>query len=147
MALVRWTPRRLRDPIADAERVFDTVWPAFFAPTHRDVAYPALEVRETADEVEVSAELPGLTDKDIQVDVEDNVLSLKGEKKHAHEEKDENTSVYYAERRYGAFERSITLPARVQADKARAAFKNGVLTVALPKQEDERARRIDVAVE
>ena len=104
-------------------------------------------MRETDDEVEVSAELPGLTDKDIQVDVQDNILSLKGEKRHAHEEKDENASVYCAERRYGAFERSITLPAQVQTDKTKAAFKNGVLTVILPKQEDERARRIDVTGE
>ena len=147
MALIRWNPRRMSDPISDVERVFDTVFPSFFASTRRGSWLPAVEVRETADDVEVSAELPGITEADVQVDVRENVLTIKGEKTRAHEVKDDKANVYYAERNYGAFERSLSLPTYVQADKAKATFKNGVLTVRLPKREDERGRRIEVSAE
>jgi len=147
MSVIRWTPRRVSNPFEEMERAFDTVFPSFFSPTRREGWFPAVEVRETAKAVEVAAELPGLTEKDLTVDVKENVLTLKGEKKHAREEKDKQENIYYAERQYGSFERSISLPAYVQADKAKASFKNGVVTVTLPKREDETGRRIDVTVE
>ena len=92
--------------------------------------WPRLEVSETDKEVTVSAELPGLSEKDIQVEMANGVLSIRGEKKA--ERSDE--SKFVSERYYGSFERQIPLEG-VEEDKAQADFKNGVLTVTLPKSE------------
>jgi HSP20 family protein len=93
---------------------------------------PATDVAETDKSYEVTAELPGMSEKDVEVVVANGVLTLKGEKK---EEKEEKKKDYYlSERRYGSFERRLQVPEDVDADKIAAAFKNGVLTVTLPKK-------------
>ena len=147
MAVVRWTPQRLFDPFAEIDRVFDAMFPSFNAATRRSRWYPAADVHETADTVEVTVELPGMSHEDIELTVKDNVLTISGEKKYSREEKDEDANVYYAERQYGKFERSLTLPAYVEADKAEATFKDGVLTVTLPKVEHQRSRQIQISTE
>ena len=92
---------------------------------------PAVDVAEKDKRYEVTAELPGLTDKDITVKYADGVLTISGEKK---EEKEEKQKDYYlSERRYGSFQRSFQMPTGIDADKIEATFKHGVLTVALPK--------------
>jgi HSP20 family protein len=93
-------------------------------------AWPRLELSETDKSVTVAAELPGLSEKDVQVEIANGVLSIRGEKKA--ERSDE--SKFVSERYYGSFERQISLEG-VEEDKAQAAFKNGVLTVTLPKSE------------
>lgn len=103
---------------------------------------PSVDVVETDDAVRVSAELPGLDQKDIELSLDRDLLVIRGEKRSETEEKGRNS--YRAERRYGAFSRSVRLPTEVKADKAEAAFKNGVLTVTLPKAETTRAKRITV---
>lgn len=107
-------------------------------------AMPRADVVETDEGVEVTLELPGLEDKDIEVSLTDDVLSVKGEKKV--ERKDEKKGFYLSERSYGAVQRSIPLPPGVDTGKAEATFKNGVLTVRLPQSAEARARvrRIDV---
>ncbi|GIX08244.1 MAG: heat-shock protein Hsp20 [Candidatus Poribacteria bacterium] len=145
MAVVRWTPRRMLSPFEEIDRLFDAMWPTFDRLTRGGAWYPAVDVRETADAVEVTAELPGLDPKDVEIHVKDNVLTISGEKK-LEEERNEG-NVYYAERQFGKFERALTLPAYVQADQARASFKNGVLTIHLPKVEQERTRRIEIKTE
>jgi HSP20 family protein len=92
-------------------------------------AWPNLEVNATEKELRISAELPGLDPKDVEILVEGDVLTIRGEKKSETEDK----SRHFSERYYGRFERSLRLPFEVQDDKGDASFKNGVLTVTLPK--------------
>ena len=103
--------------------------------------WPSLEVSRTDKEVRITAEVPGVTEKDVELLVEDGVLTLRGEKKSETEDKDRG----YSERCYGRFERRIALPAGVDEENARAEFRDGVLTVTLPRSaEAERGRRIPI---
>jgi HSP20 family protein len=108
----------------------------------RGFSWPNLELGETDKEIRVTAELPGLDEKDVEIIVEEGVLTLRGEKKSELEDKERG----YTERSYGRFERRIGLPRWVEQDKASATFRNGVLTVTLPKSEaaNENVRRIPV---
>ena len=108
---------------------------------------PSFEVAETDDEVKVTAELPGMEEKDIEVTLENNILTVKGEKKEEREEKKKDC--YFTERRYGHFQRMLPLPSNVQEEKVRAKFKKGVLSITLPKSEEARkkGRKIEVAAE
>ena len=108
----------------DAFRSFDT--PALFG---RMPNWPSMEVSETDNEVRVTAELPGLDEQDVEVLLEDGGLTLRGEKKSEIEDKDR----HYSERFYGRFERRIPLGFDAEQEKVNAAFKNGVLTVTIPK--------------
>ncbi|MCX8023516.1 MAG: Hsp20/alpha crystallin family protein [Syntrophorhabdaceae bacterium] len=94
---------------------------------------PSVDVVDAGKEIKVTAELPGIDEKNVEVSLEKDALIIKGEKKEEREEKKE--SYYYAERSYGSFLRTIPLPDEVDMDKAKATFKNGVLTVTLPKTE------------
>jgi HSP20 family protein len=106
---------------------------------------PQTDVRETDDAVLVTAEMPGLEEKDFDLTLAEGVLTLKGEKRHEHEEK-EKGSYHRIERGYGAFQRTIPLPCEVVAEKATAEYRKGVLTVTLPKAPSARPRhhRIEV---
>jgi HSP20 family protein len=106
---------------------------------------PRTDVAETKDSVTIKAELPGLEAKDVEVAISGDVLTIKGEKKQEKEEKDEHR--HLVERSYGAFSRMVRLPAPVAADKIKATFKNGVLTVTLPKTEEAKQKAIPVTVE
>jgi HSP20 family protein len=103
-----------------------------------------LEVSETGAELKVIAELPGVEEKDVSVELVGDLLTVKGEKKTEEERKDENYHI--AERHYGAFARSLRLPYKVEADKVQAAFKNGVLTITMPKPAElqQQPKRIKV---
>jgi HSP20 family protein len=106
---------------------------------------PRTNVTETKDGLTITAELPGLEAKDVDVAIAGDMLTIKGEKKQEKEEKDEYHHV--VERTYGAFSRMVRLPAPVAADKIKASFKNGVLTVSLPKTEEAKQKAIPVSVE
>ncbi|MGC9520703.1 MAG: Hsp20/alpha crystallin family protein [Anaerolineae bacterium] len=103
---------------------------------------PRVDVSETGTEVKVAAELPGLDKEDIELSLDNNVLTLSGEKRHEKEE--ERRNYYRSERAYGAFYRRIPLPAEVDAESAEAVYKNGVLTVTLQKTAEAKAKRITV---
>jgi HSP20 family protein len=104
---------------------------------------PRMEVRETEQELRVIAELPGVTEKDIDVALDDDVLTIRGEKKIEHKETHEN--MHFTERSYGTFQRSMRLPYRVEPNQVKANFDNGVLTVTMPKNKaQEKARKIPV---
>jgi HSP20 family protein len=105
---------------------------------------PTIDVAETDREVVVTAEIPGLDEKDCEVTLAGDVLTIKGEKKAEHEQRDGNT--YYAERRYGAFSRSVRLPFEVKDEQVDATYNRGVLTVRVPKpaEAQEAVRRIEV---
>jgi HSP20 family protein len=130
----------------EVNRLFDDVFRGFGVPTfggvERGLAWPHVELGETDKEIRVTAELPGLDEKDVDITVEDGLLTLRGEKRSEAEDKDRG----YSERSYGRFERRIGLPQGVDRDNAIATFKNGVLTVTLPRTEaaNENVRRIPV---
>jgi HSP20 family protein len=103
---------------------------------------PAVDMIDRKDEIVLRADLPGLEEKDIEVTVQDNVLTIRGERKEETEEKKED--YYYSERSYGAFARALTLPAGVEADKVKATFKQGVLEVHLPKAKEAKGKKIEI---
>jgi len=107
---------------------------------------PVVDVKETPDALQVVAELPGLSPSDVNVTVQDGVLTISGEKKTEYAEGKESTGYHLFERRYGQFERSFTLPRTVIADDVRADFASGLLTITLPKTDDAKPRRIQVEV-
>jgi len=106
---------------------------------------PSLDVSETKNDVVIKAELPGMDPKDIDISLNNGFLTIKGEKKHEREEKDEN--YHLVERSYGSFTRSVRLPREVQSDKITASFKNGVLRVTFPKSEEAKKKEIKIKVE
>jgi HSP20 family protein len=106
---------------------------------------PALDVAEGKDAITVTAELPGVDPKDIAVALEGDVLTIKGEKEQKKEEKDERQ--HRVERSWGAFMRSVRLPAAVDSGKVTAAFKNGVVTITLPKTQGAKGTTIPVKAE
>ena len=104
---------------------------------------PRIEMRETDKELRITAELPGVTDKDVDVSLDDDVLTIRGEKKTERKEERENT--HLTERSFGMFQRSLRLPYRVEPKEVKASFANGVLTVTMPKNKaQEQARKIPV---
>jgi len=106
--------------------------------------WPSLDVHDTDNAYVVTAELPGLEQKDVELSLRDNVLAISGEKRE--ERRDENAGRTYTERSYGRFQRSIPFDTEIDADKVEASFKNGILTVTLPKSQRaaEKSRRIEV---
>ncbi|HEY8120346.1 MAG TPA: Hsp20/alpha crystallin family protein [Myxococcota bacterium] len=126
-------------PLVDeVNRLFDDFFRDYPAGESQPSFVPSLAVEETADAVTISAELPGLEEKDFSISVEEGVFTLRGEKRS--ESSTEKAGWKRSERSYGSFERRITLPAEVQVEKASAAFKNGVLDVTLPKQPEVKAK-------
>lgn len=110
--------------------------PAFRFENAFTLPAPAMEVSEDKDAYRLTAELPGMSEKDIEVALTDGMLTLKGEKKQEKEQKEKN--FYLSERAYGAFERSFTLPDGIDADKVAADFAKGVLTITLPKKPEAK---------
>jgi len=143
-------PRRLRRSAFPALRgvrrfddLFDNLWcgletaaPAWPIGKTAHAFTPRVNVRETDEEIVVSAELPGLEEKDFDISLEDDVLTVKGEKHSEHEEKREGFQ--HVETVSGSFERRLRLPCEVDSDKVKATYKNGVVTVVLPKQPEAR---------
>jgi HSP20 family protein len=103
---------------------------------------PAVEISETDGKILITAELPGLAPEDVDVELENNVLTLRGEKKEEREETEKDTYVY--ERNYGSFQRSFSLPTTVQEDQVKAEFKNGILRITLPKTEQAKGKKISI---
>ena len=106
---------------------------------------PKIDVSETEKQIKVSAELPGVDEKDVTVEMEDNVITIRGEKKSDQEEEGENW--YRREQTYGSFERGIPLPDGINTDKVKAKFRKGKLTVTLPKVKQEEPKPKAIAIE
>ncbi len=141
--LIRWDPFERSLTLREAMReLFEDRfnWEGSFA--RSEIRPLALDVRETEEALIVEGSLPGMKPEDVDVSISGSVLTIKGESK---EEKEEEKGSYlYRERRFGAFQRTITLPAEVDVEGAEAAFKDGVLTLTLPKAEESQAKRIEV---
>jgi HSP20 family protein len=105
---------------------------------------PHADVAETKDEIRVLVELPGMRPEDVEVDLENNVLTISGEKQEERQEGDKESRWHLSERRYGRFSRSFVLPRDVEQERINARFENGVLNVTIPKSEKAKPRRINV---
>ena len=128
---------------------FDDFLESFFARVVQRMASgrafsPVVDIVETENDIMVTAEIPGMEQKDLDVNLSGDVLTIKGEKKAEHEEKGDN--FHRIERSYGSFSRSIPLPCEVQADKVEAGYKGGVLTLKLPKSESCRKKAVKITV-
>jgi HSP20 family protein len=149
MALIRWEPAAELNTIQnEMNRLFNT----FFdqpAPTDRGGAntrrwVPAMDLVETADHYILRADLPGLSDDDINIQLEDNVLTISGERKTQHEQHEEG--YYRIERASGSFARSLTLPEGVESDKVQAHFDRGVLEIRISKPEQKKPRQVQITL-
>jgi HSP20 family protein len=154
-AVTPWRPfmdlaRRERDTDRMMEDFFGRRmrpwWPErWFRGEELNVRAPTVDVYEEKDDIVVKAELPGMAKDNIEVNLTDHTLTIKGEKKKEEEVKEEN--YYRSERSYGSFLRMLELPKDVHAEKVKASFKNGILEVRMPKTEEAKAKEIKVKVE
>jgi HSP20 family protein len=145
--LSRWSPFK---DLVNMQREMSRLFDSLFADFETDGNYltswsPRVDVLENNDAYLIKAELPGVNKNDVKIILRENVLTIKGEKKQEKEEKDHN--FHRIERSYGSFERSFTLPSGVKNDKIDASYKDGVLTITLPKVEEAKPKEIEVKVE
>ncbi len=154
MSMMRWNPERdLATFPADIlgmqrgiSRMFDNffhegMWDEETIPSRWN---PAVDIAEKDAEYVVKVELPGLSKDDVKISTQDNVLTIRGEKK---EEKESKGSTYHrVERAYGSFQRSFTLPTTVKSDNIEASFNDGMLTITLPKAEEAKPKMIEVKI-
>jgi HSP20 family protein len=148
MAIIRWTPMRSMMNVRDE---MDRILEDFMGRTQRSGEafegdwYPAMDISETDKDVVASIELPGLNKDDIKVNVQNDVLSVSGEKKQEKTEASEN--VHRVERTYGSFRRTVRLPVEVDSGKVKASYKDGLLKVTLPKVESKKPKEIPIQVQ
>lgn len=124
----------------EIDRLFEGVTRNF--PGFRSTTMPSMDISETDKAIEITAELPGLEKKDVVLNVADNLLTIRGEKKNEREEKDKD--YHLIERSYGSFSRSVELPAGVKVEDITAEIANGVLKVTVPKPAPKQAKQIDI---
>jgi HSP20 family protein len=125
------------------DRIFGRAGPDFL-PEDPMAWVPAIDLEEKDEEFVMTAEFPGMSEKDVTVDIEQSTLTLKGEKKSERKEEKKNGRWYLVERAWGAFERSFTLPSSVDPARVKAKMENGVLTIHMPKRASSAARRIPI---
>jgi HSP20 family protein len=147
MAIVRWEPFR---DLVSVQRDFDRLFREAFSPQFAEAELstrswaPPVDIYETDNDIVLKAELPGVDPKDVEVRVEDNNLYLKGERKFEKEVKEQN--YHRIERSYGSFARSFSLPSSISADKVKAEFNDGLLTITMPKREEAKPKTVKVDV-
>jgi HSP20 family protein len=155
MSLVRWNPARELERWApdffgvqrEINRLFDDSFRGGMQAEEalgRSYWSPAVDIAERDNEYVVKVELPGVNKDDVKITLESNILTIRGEKKQEKEEKGENS--HRLERSYGSFQRSFTLPTIVKNDKIDAVYRDGILTVTLPKAEEAKPKQIEVKV-
>ena len=150
MEMSSLVPWRRRDPLtgfrSEMDRLFDRFfdgWPPRFS-AEEGVWAPSVDVSETAKEVIVKAELPGMDPKDVEVTVDRDILTLRGERKREQEINEENA--YRLERSYGSFMRSFSLPRTVDSSRISAKYSNGVLDIVLPKAEEAKPKKVEITI-
>jgi HSP20 family protein len=147
MAIVKWEPFR---DLLTTRREFDRLLREAFSPLFGETELstrswaPPVDIYETDNDIVLKAELPGVDPKDVEVRVEDNTLYLKGERKQEKEVKEQN--YHRVERSYGSFARSFSLPNSIDASKVKAEYKDGLLTLTMPKREEAKPKTIKIDV-
>lgn len=145
MAVIRWDPFRDMNVLQERmNRLFEDVNRGWRSdePASTTTWSPAVDIFETESEIVVKAELPGVDKNSISLNLERNVLTLRGERRFEKETKEEN--YHRIERSYGSFSRSFSIPATVEEDKIRAEYKDGVLKISLPKREQVKPKQIPI---
>jgi HSP20 family protein len=148
MSIVRYDPfRDLRTLQEEVNRLFSTNLTRGFGEEGigRGAWIPSVDIFENKDQIVLEAELPGMKREDFELTIENNVITLRGERRF--EKQDDTDNYHRVERSYGSFTRSFTLPQSVSAEGATAEYANGVLRVALPKREEAKSRRIEITGE
>jgi len=145
MTIVRWEPlRELGSLQNEMNRLFNTVFDAP-APGNGGALrrwMPAMDLVESGDEFVLRADLPGMSQEDVKIEFENDTLTVSGERKAEHEQREEG--YYRVERAFGSFSRSLTLPKGINADGVSASFDRGVLEIRIPKPEERKPRRITI---
>jgi len=147
MNIVPWKPF---DELTTLRREMDSIWDRFFPETPFHERYvthewlPTIDLKDTKDKLVLKAELPGLDVKDVEVTLNEDILTIRGEKKEEKETKDEH--LFFVESYSGTFERKIKLPTLVKTDKIDATFEKGILTINLPKAEEAKKKEIKIKV-
>lgn len=151
MAIVKWRGKEwdpfqeLRDLEKGLNRFFDTSYDFLPQKLSKEAVWsPSLDISEDKNHVTIKADLPGVKQSDIDISVDNNILTIQGQRKHEEEHKDKKH--HSLERFYGSFTRSLSLPAYVDADKIKASYKDGVLEVAMPKKEGAKSKQVKVEV-
>jgi HSP20 family protein len=149
MDLIKWRPSEVFDPMTELDRMreeFDRFFglEPMISGLFDRVKSPAIDVVEKDDAFVVTCDLPGVEMKDLEVNIANNVLTIKGEKKDSREVKD--AKVYRQESWFGSFQRTLSLPDIVDPDKIEAVMKDGVLKITLPKKEEVKPKQIAVKV-
>ena len=150
MAITRYSLRPAVGPWRDLEEVSNRLARLFdespmSTGTNGGTWVPAVNVEETKDELIFSAEFPGMNEENISIELENNVLTLSGEKAEERTEGDEDRRYHLWERRFGSFQRSFTLPRTVNADDIQAHFDKGILRIRLPKVAHAKSRKIEIS--
>jgi HSP20 family protein len=145
VTIVRWEPlRELGSLQTEMNRLFNTAFDGPAAGNGGSRRWtPAMDLVETEDHFVLRADLPGMSESDVSIELEDNVLTVSGERKAEHEEKREG--FYRVERSFGTFSRSLTLPKGIDPEGVAAQFANGVLEVRVPKPEQRKPRKIAIS--
>jgi HSP20 family protein len=148
MTIVRWEPlRELSSLQSEMNRLFNTVFDAPPAGGGQGAVLrrwvPAMDLVESGDHFVLRADLPGMSEDDIEIELEDGTLTVSGERKAEHEQREEG--FHRVERSFGAFSRSLTLPKGIDAEAVSASFDRGVLEIRIPKPETRKPRRISIA--
>ena len=142
-SIIRWEPAREMMTLREAmDRLFDDAFTRPLSLAGNNWSIPAVDMYQTDNEVVVKAALPGIKADEVQINVTGEVLTLKGETKQESETKEK--AYHIREQRWGSFERSLVLPTEVVADKAKADFENGILTITLPKAEEVKPKTISI---
>jgi HSP20 family protein len=147
MALIRWEPvRELNTLQNEMNRLFNTLFDAPVPNGNASVRrwIPAMDLVETDENFVLRADLPGVSESDVNIELEDNVLTVSGERKSEHEERKEG--YYRVERAAGSFSRSLTLPEGVSPEAIKANFDKGVLEIRIPKPEERKPRKVAISV-
>ena len=143
MALVRWDPARDLDSFqSDFNRLFDSLVGARPGNAAGRRWMPAMDLVETDDHLILRADLPGLDKEDVEIELKDDVLTIAGERKAEHEERQDG--FHRIERSHGAFARSLTLPKGIDAEQVQAEFEKGVLEVRIPKPAERKPHRVQI---
>lgn len=129
----------------DVDRLIDEAFTGYPAAMRTGSFLPPVDIDETEDAIRIEVEVPGLRAEDLDVTVENGVLTVSGEKRFERKEGDKDRGRWTTERQFGRFQRSFALPAHVDAENVRATYNNGVLIVELPKRGEARAKRISIA--
>jgi HSP20 family protein len=143
MALVRWEPmRELNTLQGEMNRLFNSFFEDDAGNGRQQRWAPAVDLVEREDRLVLKADLPGMSEDDVQIEIRDNILTISGERKAEHEEK--QNGYYRVERAFGRFSRSLQLPSGVHTEGIAASFENGVLEVTIPKPEERKPRKIEI---